>query len=270
MIKASYTPPSRKFLTRIFLLGLTILVIYAISSYLELNPRTLFGDFKYVRKLFQEMMPPDFSIYWNNKKIISSVLDTLAMSFLGTLIGGTLALVLALLCASNTMPVKWIRISVLAFLSGIRVIPYLVYILIFVIAVGLGPFAGFLTLLVWTLGNFGRLFAEAFENVDPGPSESIYSVGATRLQVIRFAILPEVLPNIVANFLFSFDVNVRTSIGLGILGGGGIGFHYDLALKLLHYKETMAIVFLIILIIVPMEKISDYQRKKILDTGRFQ
>jgi len=262
--------PSKRFKQRVITLIVSILIVSGVSYYLGFNPFVIFGDLKYVNNLFWEMMPPQFDIFWKSDQILQAILDTLSMSFMGTLFGGIFALILGFLGASNTMPIRWIRTGVLILLSLIRMIPALVYILIFVIAVGLGPFAGFLTLFITTLSTFGRLFAETIENIDSGPSESIYSVGANRMQVIRYAIIPEVLPSIIANLLFSFDVNVRVSIALGVLGGGGIGFHYDLAMKLLHYKETMAIVFLIIIIIIPMEKISDFQRKKILDGGRFQ
>lgn len=262
--------PSQRFKIRVILFLMSVLVLTGISYFIEFNLFVIFGDFSHVQELFWQMIPPKFDILYKSDQIIKSILDTLSMAFLGTFFGGLSALFFAFLAASNTMPVKWIRNTVLLFLTLLRIVPALVYILIFVIAVGLGPFTGFLVLVVTTLSTFGRLFAETLENIERGPSESIYSVGANRLQVIRFAIIPEVLPSIIANFLFSFDVNIRASIALGVLGGGGIGFHYYLSMNLLHFKETMAIVFVIILIIFPMEKVSDFQRKKILDGGRFQ
>src|SRR6201999_3729084 len=128
----------------------------------------------------------NLNVIWHDETIGMAVLETLSMAFLGTLIGGGFALVLAFLAAENTMPILPIRWLVRLFLSVDRVIPPLFIILVFVSAVGLGPFAGMLSLVLLTMGTFGQLFREIIENTDPAPADAIYSVGATRAQVIRF------------------------------------------------------------------------------------
>ena len=138
-------------------------------------PTLLFTEFHYVISLLDEMLPPNFSILWTNETIGISVLQTISMAFLGTLIGGTVALMLSFLAASNTTPSQTLRLIVKALLSFERVIPSLVIILIFVISVGLGAFAGMLTLALGTIGMFGKLFSEALENAELGPAEAIYS-----------------------------------------------------------------------------------------------
>jgi len=267
MKTGSWVLPSKRFKQRILWTFLCSMVLIGISFFIGFNPTSLFTDFHYVWEVIGEMLPPDFSGLWKSPAWIIAIGETISMAFLGTVIGSSLSLILAFLCAKNTMPFSWIRILVLSFLTSLRSIPTLTFLMIFVIAVGIGPFSGFLTLLIITLGTFARLFSETIENIDPKPSESIESVGAGNLQIIRFAILPEILPNFIANILFSFDVNIRTAIALGVLGGGGIGYQFDEAMRVLHYRQAMAVVFIIILLIIPMEKVSDYQRKKLLGPG---
>lgn len=160
------------------------------------------------------------------------------MAFLGTLYGRVIAVVMAFFVASNTTPYKVVRILSGLFLSAFRVIPVLLVILIFVIAIGPGAFAGVLALVVSTIGTFGKLFTEIIENTENPPGEAIFSVGASRLQVIRFSVIPQILPSLIANLLYAFDVNMRTSIGLGIFGGGGIGFEFQMEKSVLHYKDV--------------------------------
>ena len=112
------------------------------------------------------------------------------------------------------------------------------------------------------MGMYGKFFADAIEQADKGTLESVESVGSTRLQTIRFAILPQVMPSFVANLFFAFDFNLRTSVPLGIFGGGGIGFQLEFARGLVHYKDVMAYTILIVVTITGMERISDWARRK--------
>ena len=99
-----------------------------------------------------------------------------------------------------------------------------------------------LTLAVGSIGMFGKLFADAIEQVEVGPGEAVLSVGATRAQVIRYAVLPQVLPSVVANGFYAFDVNIRLAVALGIYGAGGLGFELQLAMKVLRYPDVLALV----------------------------
>jgi phosphonate transport system permease protein len=212
--------PSLKFRKKATWFSLAMLVVAMISVYLEFDPLLFFTDFHYMVELLGDMLPPNFSVLWNNDTMLYSVVQTLAMAFLGTLTGGTMAIFFAFLAASNTTPSPFLRGLVRGFLSIERVIPSLVIILVFVISVGLGPFAGMLTLAVGSVGTFGKLFADAIENAEHAPAEAIHAVGATKAQVILYGIIPQVLPSFIANFLYAFDINLRAAIGLGIFGGG--------------------------------------------------
>jgi phosphonate transport system permease protein len=270
MSTIDYTLPSKKYKQRMTVFSILAVVVALACIYTDFNPFGFFTELPFVKALLGEMMPPNYHVMSDNGSTWWAILQTLSMAFLGTLYGGAVAVVIAFLAATNTMPYRGVRLAARFVLSFLRVIPILVVILIFVIAVGPSSFAGMLTLVIVTTGNFGKLFYEIIENVDNPPGEAIYSVGASRMQVIRYSILPQILPNLVANLLFAFDVNIRAGIGLGIFGGGGIGFQLQLAKSVLHYKDVTAIVSLIIVMVIVVEKISDYLRRRILGESRLR
>ena len=262
-----YTFSRGSYRQRATLFSVGAIAIVAACIFMGFDPAMLFTEFHFVIDLLKSMMPPNYQLLWNDKTIGMSILETLSMAFMGTLIGGCVAMLLAFLAAVNTMPFRGVRILVRVLLSFQRVIPSLFIILIFVAAVGLGPFAGMLTLVLSTVGTFGQLFTEIIENSDPAPADAIYAAGATRWQVIRYAILPQILPSFTANLFYAYDINIRTAIGLGIFGGGGIGFQLFQAMRLLHYRDALALICLTILLIVLTEKISDALRGQLLGAG---
>ncbi len=142
--------------------------------------------------------------------------------------------------------------------------PDLIVILLFVAIVGLGPFPGVMALAVSSIGMLGKLFADSIEEIDPKPLESLTAAGATKAQIIRYAVLPQVVPSFIANTLYRFDVNIRLSIFLGVVGAGGIGFELIMAMRLLEYREAMAAIVVILILIVLCEKISDLLRRQVL------
>ena len=245
--------PSKKLKRKAVIFTVLSVIIVVLSIILELNPILFFTDGHHVVNLLGEMFPPNIEMLWQRKNIFSSILETLAMAFLGTFLGGSIALLIAFLAANNTSPHPILRFVFRSMMSIERVIPKLVIILVFVIAVGLGPFAGMLTLTISTIGMFGKLFADAIEEIDPEPVEATYATGATKLQVIKYCIIPQVLPSFTANMFYAFDVNLRSAIGLGIFGGGGIGFEIHMAMKMLRYKDALALILFTIILISVLE-----------------
>jgi phosphonate transport system permease protein len=264
MSTVNFILPSKKYKQRVTIFSISALVVFVACLYMDFNPIGFFTEFHFVRDLLGEMFMPNYHVLADDASTAFSIVQTLSMAFLGTLYGGIIAIILAFLAASNTMPYKFIRGLAQFSLSMFRVVPILVVILIFVIAVGPGAFAGVLTLVIITIGTFGKLFAEIIENVENAPGEAIFSVGASRMQVIRYAVIPQILPSLIANLLYAFDVNMRAAIGLGIFGGGGIGFQLQMAKSVLHYKDVTALISIIIVLVIVVEKISDYLRRKIL------
>jgi phosphonate transport system permease protein len=255
--------PSAKYKQKLGYMGISLFVVVAVCIYLKYNPFLIFADFTPIQRLLGEMLPPNFSLLWQ-PIIGKAIAQTASMAFLATFYGCLIAFILAFLTAANTMPLRFIRLLVGGFLSLLRIIPPLVCILIFIIAVGLGAFSGMLALIVITVGMFGRLFTDIIENTEHSAADAIYSVGASRLQVIRYAILPQIIPSFIANCLYAFDVNIRVAISLGIFGGGGIGYELYMAMQVLHYQDAFALICLIIIMIVLIEKASDYFRVMIL------
>ena len=221
--------PSVRFRRRAAALSAASACLVASLVYLKANPLDFFRDFHFVVNLLGEMLPPNLELLWRKTSIWTSLFETISMAFLATLGGAAVAMVLALLAARNTSPHPLVRVAIQTMLAAERCTPNLVVLLVLLIAVGIGSFAAMLSLLVGSVGMFGKLFANAIEQVDAGPLESIAAVGAGRLQIIRYAVLPQVSPSIVANVFYAFDVNLRAAVAVGVFGGGGIGFELNVA-----------------------------------------
>jgi phosphonate transport system permease protein len=256
--------PSHKYRKRVSYLVVGAVLVVGLSVYFNFDPLLIISDFHYMGDLAREMVPPNFSVLWQKKKILESILQTISMAFLGTLVGGSVAMALAFLAARNTTPYPALGFVIRTLLAVERVIPGLVVLLIFLISVGLGPFAGMLSLAVGTVGMFGKLFGNAIEGVEKEPVEAVYSVGASKLQVIRFAIVPQVLPSFIANLFYAFDINLRAAIGLGVFGGAGIGYEISMAMRLVRYRDALALIFFTIVLVFLVEKLSDFLRSKAL------
>ena len=267
MNKSTYILPSKKFKQQAAINSIAFIVISLVAYYLNFNPAVIFSEFHHMKDLLEEMFWPDYTVLWENKSVGISIFQTLSMAFLGTFYGGIIAVLFAFLSANNIFPNVVIRNIFKFILALIRVIPSLVVILIFVIAVGPGPFAGVLTLIFSTIGTIGKLFMEVLENNNASPSEAIYSVGASRVQVIRYAIFPQVLPSLISTILYAFDINMRAAIGLGIFGGGGIGYKLYLSMRVLHYRDATALITCIVILLLIVENISNYLRGIILNDG---
>ena len=255
--------PSRKLRLMIsFLLGMAA-VLCLLFAFLGMGPASFFVDFRFIADLAEQMLPPNMGLLWS-KSIFFSLIDTLSMAFLGTIVGGALALFLAFFAAINTAPHRLVRLFTRTLLVANRSVPHLIVILVLLVAVGIGPFAGVLTLIFGSVGMYGKFFADAIEQSDKGTLESVESVGSTRLQTIRFAVLPQVMPSFAANLFYAFDYNLRAAIPLGVFGGGGIGFQLAFANGLLHYKDVLAYTIAIVMMINGMERISDWVRRSII------
>jgi phosphonate transport system permease protein len=256
--------PSRKFRLTIVYIVSVFATLFFLFWFLDLSPDSIFVDFRFIPDLAHQMFPPNIALLWTKSAMLTSLIETLSMAFLATVCGGGMALLLAFLAATNTTPHQLIRVAVRALLAMERSVPQLVVILVLLIAVGIGPFAGVLALTIGSMGMYGKFFADAIEQADRAILESVQSVGSTRMQTIRYAVLPQVMPSFVANLFYAFDYNLRLAVPLGIFGGGGIGFELEFARGLLHYKDVMAYTILIVVMITAMERISDWVRRSII------
>jgi phosphonate transport system permease protein len=205
------------------------------------------------------MFPPDFS---KIGLILSLLLETLQMAVVGTVIGAVLSLVVAFGAASNIAP-TWLYYPCRWTMNVIRALPDLVIALMFVSAVGLGPFAGILAMTIGSIGSIGKVFAEAMEAVDRGPVTAMESVGASRRQIIQYAIVPQALPMLTSYTLLLFEGNIRGATILGLVGAGGIGLELTTAMNRYEYGHLSAMVLCIIVLVTIIDQLSALIRRKI-------
>lgn len=202
-------------------------------------------------------------------EMIGPAMTTVLLAAVATPLGVALSLVFALAGARNLAP-GWLRTSARGFIAVERALPEIIVLLLLVAALGVGPFPGVVTLAIGSVGMLGKLFADAFEEIDPKVMESVASVGATRWQVIRYAVFPEVMPSLLANAIFRFEVNLRASVLLGAVGAGGIGFELQKAMALLEYERAMMAVLVTLALVFGAERLSDYLRRKVMEGGKLR
>lgn len=207
------------------------------------------------------MLPPDLSVLPN---LMMPMLETLEMALLGTTFGFIAALPLAILAAVDTTPHVALGIAARALIGGLRTIPELIWAMMLVSAVGLGPFPGVLALALHTTGALGKFFYEAIETADPGVIEAIESTGANRFKVTWFGVLPNVVPVMMSTTLWYWEYNNRSSAVLGLVGAGGIGLALYHALQDFRYPEVLTCILLVLAVLAVIDRISDRLRARII------
>ncbi|WDH77485.1 phosphonate ABC transporter, permease protein PhnE [Microbacterium esteraromaticum] len=205
------------------------------------------------------LFPPDFSQF---DLIVSLLIETLQMAVVGTVLGTVLALLIAFGAASNIAP-PWLYYPCRWLMNIIRALPDLVIALMFVSAVGLGPFAGILAMTVGSIGSIGKVFAEAMEAVDRGPITAMHSVGASKRQIVQYGVLPQAMPLLASYTLLLFEGNIRGATILGLVGAGGIGLELTTAMNMYDYGHLSAMVICIIVLVTVIDQVSAIIRKKI-------
>ncbi len=227
------------------------------------------GLFNYVREtippLHWHTMPADLkSWYWGLGKWISLLWDTLLMAFLGTLIGSVGAFLICFPASRNLMgnyPVYFLCRRLMELARGV---PDLVYALVFVFSFGLGPLPGVLAMAIHSVGALGKLFSEVNENINPMPIEGVKAAGGNWLQIIRYAVVPQVLPNFISYTLLRFEINVRAASVIGFVGAGGIGQELMFVIRQFIYVDISAIVILIIAAVILIDVGCESLRHRII------
>jgi phosphonate transport system permease protein len=189
--------------------------------------------------------------------------ETVAMAAIGTTVAALLALPLCILAARNVTPSPLLYYPSRWFLNALRGIDSFVFALLFVAAVGLGPFAGVLGIALHTWGSTAKLWAEAIENIPPGPLEAASATGASRLKVVAFALLPDVAPSMVSVGLFWWEFNVRASTVLGVVGAGGIGQELKNSMDLLLFPRLLTIIAIILVTVTVIDHGSEWLRRRL-------
>lgn len=212
--------------------------------------------------LLQFMFPPAHNGWLGEFAL--GLAETLAMAFLGTLIAAVVAVPIGFLGAKNVVPNWLFHFSLRRVLDGVRGIDTLIWALIFVNVVGLGPFAGILAIAVADVGVLSKLFAEAIENVDRRPIEGVRATGANALKTYRFGYLPQVLPVFLSTTLYWFESNTRSATILGVVGAGGIGQQLSDRIRANNWDEVMFIVLMILATVYVIDLVSRWLRVRII------
>jgi len=208
--------------------------------------------------------PPDWSAF---ARMIQPALATVAVAAIATPIGAACAILVGLAGARNVAP-PWLRLTTRSLMALERGVPEIVLLLVLVAAFGMGPFAGVAALVVGSIGMLGKLIADAIEDIDARTVDSVECVGATRAQVIRYGVLPQVLPSIVANTMFRFEVNIRASVLLGAVGAGGIGYELSTAMSQLEYRKATVAAIVSLALVFLAERGSDALRSRVIGAER--
>jgi phosphonate transport system permease protein len=212
-------------------------------------------------KFIANAFPPDFTRF---NELILSILQTVEISVAGTFLAIFIALPIGIGASANFSPNPIIYRVCRMLLNSTRSVSEMIVALIFVTAVGLGPFSGLLALSVHSAGMLGKFYAEAIENVSKGEIEAIKSTGATTCQILKFAVLPQVLPEIITVILYRWEVNIRAATVLGMVGAGGIGFDLITSIRLFQYQEALAIVLLTLITVAIIDQVNNRIRAKII------
>lgn len=206
------------------------------------------------------MLPPDPGDWAHARAYTLALIETIAIALVGTLSAAVLALPVALLAARNVTASRIVRFLSRRSLDTLRSVDILVWALIWINVVGLGPFAGVLALMTADIGTFGKLFSEAMEAANRKPVDGIVSTGGGHLLGIRFGILPEVFPVLASQVLYYFESNTRSASIIGIVGAGGIGMYLAEAIRTLELQQTSFIILLILVAVAAIDFVSSRLR----------
>jgi phosphonate transport system permease protein len=242
--------------------GLLILGLFIHGIYIaQFTPERVLRGLGNVGGFLAQAIPPDLSrapnFFW-------AILITFEMALVGTVLGVLLSLPVALLAANNTSPNKAVRNVTRSTVAAVRSIPDLVWALIFVVAIGLGPAAGILTIAVDTLGFCGRFFSERIEELEPGPMEALTSTGSSQAGIVLGAVFPCAFPSFVATGLYALEKSIRSAVVLGLVGAGGIGVELSTSMRVFRYDQALTIIIMIWLVVTVTEQISSLIRRQVI------
>jgi phosphonate transport system permease protein len=210
--------------------------------------------------LRNDWLPPDWSVL---PGAIRQSLVTVEIAFLSTLFALLIALPLSFLAATNVSS-RLLRGAVRTFLSFLRAVPEIVFGLLFVVVVGLGPFPAVLAIFLHNIGVLGKLISELVEAADRAPQEALRAAGASRRIVALYAILPQIWPNVLSQYFYRFEVAIRTSLILGIIGAGGIGQQLFMHFKIFKYHQVTVDVLVVMALVVAADALSTWVRRRVI------
>jgi phosphonate transport system permease protein len=265
---ATVARPTRPTGPRLARVGLFVLIVVAfVWGFSGLGAtterlRTAPGDAWEVLRL---MWPPDFATEIE-RGVIGKVLESVYIAWVGTLIAATLSLPLAFLASNNISPAA-VRLPIRQLFNAIRAIPELIVAVVLLGVVPLGPWAGALAIGLHSIGTLGKLSSEEIESADHGPVEAVQACGGTFVSKVRWGVLPQVMPQITSYWLFRFEINVRASAVLGMIGAGGVGSELIAQLNFRNFPEVGAVLIITVAVVVFIDTVSSAIRRRIIAGG---
>ena len=262
-----------------FIFGVAFLVcLVAAGITAKFDVFTLIGGLPRTTEFLVKLVPPiQFATfaadmrewYWDIGRWMDSLLNTLLMAWLATVLGTAIGGFLSFFAARNLAGHYLTYWTTRRLLEIARTVPDLVWALLFVIAFGIGPLAGILAITVHTIGAQGKLFAEVNENISPLPGDGIRSAGGTWWQEVRFAVLPQVMPNYLSYTFWRLELNVRSATIVGFVGAGGIGHDLFTSVQLLYFSDAGAILLIIVATIMLIDVLSESFRHSAIGKASF-
>ena len=244
-------PPTTSLGTQLTWGVLLMLLIWSWKG-ADMRPLALIEDSANMAVFGKEFFPPNFHEW---RIYLSEMVITIHIAIWGTVLAIVCAIPFGLLCAENIAP-AWVYQPMRRLMDSFRAINEMVFAMLFIVAVGLGPFAGVMALWIHTTGVLAKLFAEAVEAIDPRPVEGVRATGANALEEILYGVIPQVLPLWISYSLYRFESNVRSPPVVGMVGAGGIGVVLHESIRGFDYAETSAILFIIIVSVTLIDVLS--------------
>jgi phosphonate transport system permease protein len=239
--------------------GLVGLFLYGLTT-LETSLWKIIAGFSNLGSFVVLMLPPDPGSLARAVIFVKALFETIAIAFLGTVLAAILAFPLGFLAARNVVANRIVHFLARRSLDTVRGVDALIWALIWINVVGLGPFAGMLAIMTSDLGAFGKLFSEAIESADRKPVEGVASVGGGKFHEIRFGLIPQVLPVIASQVLYYIESNTRSSTIIGIVGAGGIGLYLAETIRTLEWQQVSFLILLILAAVTAIDFLSNRLR----------
>ncbi|MGE0418838.1 MAG: phosphonate ABC transporter, permease protein PhnE, partial [Acetobacteraceae bacterium] len=228
----------------------------------DITPQRLERGLSGLLVILRQMIPPSPGAPWMD--ILRGLAESVAMAFLGTCMAFVVALPLGFLGARNVVVNALAHFSIRRLFDGFRGVDQLIWALAFVRAVGLGPLAGVLAIAAAEVCVLAKLFAEAIENADPRQPEAVKAAGGSRLMAIRYGLIPQVAPVLLAQVLYGFEANTRSAAILGVVGAGGIGLQIAERIKVRYWDEVAFIIILILVAVGVIDFLSARVRRRLI------
>ncbi|MFV8828797.1 phosphonate ABC transporter, permease protein PhnE [Alkalihalobacterium sp. APHAB7] len=248
-------------------LRMTIILIAIVGVYIYTSwatrstPVDLIKGWGGFQRILTDLFPPNWSYA---PQVWDKLAETIHMAIIATTLAAIVSIPIFLLSAANLFPSPWIHQPVRFIMNVLRTIPDILLAIIFVGIFGVGVFPGIIALFIFSLGLLAKLMYETIEAIDMNPLDAIRASGGNTLQVIWYAVLPQVLPQFVSFSLYVFEVNVRASTVLGFVGAGGIGLLLQQQISFFNYPRVMTIILIIFLAVIIIDYISNKIRERIV------